>query len=228
MAGRKHDRKTARSGKDTGAGGGANAISCPDEALWEAVKQSVTPLAPDKRRRSFSAPAKIPGRSEGHTCKTPLPAFEKEGAAPAQKAGPSPIVAGQDRKYALAAPMVQSLNARTRRRLSGQRTRLDATLDLHGMTQAEAYRALAAFIVNAARRNHRHVLIITGKGRGKGENMALFAHDRPGVLKRMVPQWLGGPLLIPFVSGMAPAGAAHGGEGALYVRIRIPRAQKME
>jgi DNA-nicking Smr family endonuclease len=41
-----------------------------------------------------------------------------------------------------------------------------------------------------------------------------------GVLRRQVPQWLGLPEFRSFVIGFEDAHVAHGGEGALYVRVR--------
>jgi DNA-nicking Smr family endonuclease len=44
-----------------------------------------------------------------------------------------------------------------------------------------------------------------------------------GVLRRQVPQWLGLPEFRGFVIGFEDAHIAHGGEGALYVRVRRAR-----
>ena len=56
------------------------------------------------------------------------------------------------------------------------------------------------------------VLVITGKGgRGDGER---------GVLKRAVPMWLTLPEFREYVVGFDAAAIGHGGEGALYVRVR--------
>jgi DNA-nicking Smr family endonuclease len=41
-----------------------------------------------------------------------------------------------------------------------------------------------------------------------------------GVLRRLVPQWLAEPELRAIVLSYDTAGARHGGEGALYVRLR--------
>src|SRR5262249_61983822 len=60
------------------------------------------------------------------------------------------------------------------------------------------------------------VLVITGKG-------ARAAEGERGILKRPVPQWLGLPEFRAFVIGYEDAQATHGGEGALYIRIRRPR-----
>jgi DNA-nicking Smr family endonuclease len=55
------------------------------------------------------------------------------------------------------------------------------------------------------------VLIITGKGGRGGE---------AGVLRRQVPLWLALPEFRDLVIGFEDAHIAHGGEGALYVRLR--------
>ena len=44
-----------------------------------------------------------------------------------------------------------------------------------------------------------------------------------GILRRMVPHWLAAPELRSIVLGFEPASAIHGGDGALYVRIRRKR-----
>jgi DNA-nicking Smr family endonuclease len=43
------------------------------------------------------------------------------------------------------------------------------------------------------------------------------------VLKRMVPVWLALPEFRPFVVGFEDAHVGHGGQGALYVRLRRAR-----
>ena len=60
-------------------------------------------------------------------------------------------------------------------------------------------------------------LVITGKGaRARDE------WSERGVLKRQVPLWLRLPEFRVYVVGFEPAHVGHGGEGALYVRIRKP------
>jgi DNA-nicking Smr family endonuclease len=43
------------------------------------------------------------------------------------------------------------------------------------------------------------------------------------VLRRQVPQWLGLPEFRSLVVGFEEAHIGHGGEGALYVRVRRAR-----
>ena len=93
----------------------------------------------------------------------------------------------------------------------------DARIDLHGMTQDAAYRRLHRFLETARADGARMVLVITGKG-GPAEP---GSHGTGrGVLRRAVPEWLRSPAYTPLVSGYHSAGPRHGGEGALYVRLR--------
>jgi DNA-nicking Smr family endonuclease len=106
------------------------------------------------------------------------------------------------------------LGRRMKQRVARGKEGIDGRLDLHGLTQSEAHAALLHFLRSASARESRLVLVITGKGsRGGGE----------GVLRRQVPQWLGLPEFRTHVIGFETAHVAHGGEGALYVRIRRVR-----
>jgi DNA-nicking Smr family endonuclease len=112
-------------------------------------------------------------------------------------------------------PALQPLDRRMRQRVARGREQIDARFDLHGLTQAEAHAALARFIASASARGARLVLVITGKGgRGQAER---------GVLRRQVPHWLALPEFRDLVIGFEDAHLAHGGEGALYVRLRRRR-----
>jgi DNA-nicking Smr family endonuclease len=89
--------------------------------------------------------------------------------------------------------------------------RIDARLDLHGMTQAEAHGALSAFIASSRVAGRRCVLVITGRG---------FGQSGPGVLKSSVPRWLEEPELRRHILAIAPAQPQHGGPGATYLLLR--------
>lgn len=78
------------------------------------------------------------------------------------------------------------------------------------------------------------VLVITGKGGGGGVGPLApdlqrdadgerFDSGRRGVLRRSVPRWLDEPELRAVVVSYASAGVRHGGDGALYVRLRKAR-----
>jgi DNA-nicking Smr family endonuclease len=115
-------------------------------------------------------------------------------------------------------PPLVSLDRRERSRLSRGRSEIDARIDLHGMTQLRAHRALLDFLQRAHSDGLTFVLVITGKGTiGAG-------NSERGVLRRQVPQWLSLPEFRALVVGFEQAHLGHGGEGALYVRIRRTRA----
>ncbi len=93
---------------------------------------------------------------------------------------------------------------------------IEARLDLHGKTQAEAHHALAAFIHSSSEARRRCVLVITGRGLGT---------SGPGVLKSAVPRWLEEAGLRRKILAIAPAQPRDGGAGALYLLLRRHRAE---
>lgn len=97
------------------------------------------------------------------------------------------------------------------RRIARGRTAIEGRIDLHGMTREEAHVRLHDFLSISRAIGRRTVLVITGKG---------FSGE--GVLRREVPQWLATPLFRDMIAGLEPAAPHHGGEGALYVRLRRP------
>ena len=113
-------------------------------------------------------------------------------------------------------PPLVPLGRRMKQRVARGKDEIDGRLDLHGLTQSEAHAALLRFLRTASSRGARLVLVITGKG-------ARAAEGERGVLKRQVPHWLGLPEFRALVIGFENAHIAHGGEGALYVRVRRAR-----
>jgi DNA-nicking Smr family endonuclease len=103
--------------------------------------------------------------------------------------------------------------------LAQGRSAIDDTIDLHGMNQAQAHQALRGFLVFSQTRGARLVLVVTGKGEPKASFFPR-GFEEPGVLRRLVPHWLQAPELRTIVLGFEEAGRAHGGSGALYVRLR--------
>jgi DNA-nicking Smr family endonuclease len=110
-------------------------------------------------------------------------------------------------------PASAPLEKRLKQKIARGSQPIDARLDLHGHTQAEAHDALLRFLRRTQSRGGRLALVITGKGlRGEG-----------GVLKRSVPMWFALPEFRDLVIGFDTAAISHGGEGALYVRVRKVR-----
>lgn len=189
-------------------------LSSEDEALWRAVTETITPI----ERRVAPAPAKAKPASEPAAASSPPRAKPK---TPAPKPAPAPPP-----KIAPAKPPAAPFEAKRAKRLRRGHLDIEARLDLHGMRQAEAHRALRGFILSAQARGLRHVKVITGKGRSSDPDdrpFDLHGPDRPGILKRLVPAWLGEPDLAAVVVSFTGAGRQHGGEGAIYVHLRRSR-----
>lgn len=166
-------------------------LSYEERVLWTAVTQSVAPLR---------------GRS---------PDAEPEDEAPAAPPPPPPRAKPHGKAAAPPRPVarpippppspLEPLGRRMKQRVARGKEKIEGRLDLHGYTQAEAHDALLRFVRSANARDARLVLVITGKS---------------GVLRRQVPLWLGLPEFRSLVVGFEDAHISHGGEGALYVRVR--------
>jgi DNA-nicking Smr family endonuclease len=121
------------------------------------------------------------------------------------------------------APKATGLDGRTAERLSRGQLAPEAKLDLHGMTEDVAHRALLTFLRSAHARGVRLALVVTGKGAAQRDDepfdLGLDSRKR-GVLKRMTPRWLQEPELARFVADTRSAHVRHGGAGALYVYLR--------
>jgi DNA-nicking Smr family endonuclease len=177
------------------------ALSEEERALWESVAKQTKPLR--KKHRAAKPQA---GLRLAETPVVVTPAAAPKPVAPARISRPP--------KPDLAPPPLAPLGRRERAQLSRGRKEIDARLDLHGMTQPRAHRALSGFLQRAHREGLTFVLVITGKG-------STSATDAErGVLRRQVPQWLNLPEFRALVVGFEEAHIGHGGEGALYVRIR--------
>ena len=170
-------------------------LSYDERVLWTTVTKSIAPM---REALPEIEPSEPPPSSDKPVSKR---AARPQAPLPAP-AKPSP-------------PPLQPLDRRTRQRVARGREAIDGRMDLHGLTLSEAHAALSRFLRAASARGLRLVLIITGKGgRGDGER---------GVLRRQVPQWLALPEFRDLVIGFEDAHIAHGGEGALYVRLRRRR-----
>jgi DNA-nicking Smr family endonuclease len=173
------------------------ALTDEERRLWESVAGQAKPLR--KRTRPVKSPAAL-GRESGGTAKSATgPKLTSPGWAIVKSKSPPPPA---------------SLTRRERSQLSRGRKDIHARIDLHGMTQTRAYRALLRFLQNASGDGLTFVLVITGKGRARGLD------SERGVLRRQVPQWLALPEFRSLVVGFDEAHSGHGGEGALYVRLR--------
>jgi DNA-nicking Smr family endonuclease len=175
----------------SGSRGKSRRLSEGERILWREITRGIAPFRPMTAEEIEIASDE----------KAPPPAI-----APAPRpAKPQPLKPKLD-----SPPALTPLGRRAKQRVARGRDTIDGRIDLHGLTQAEAHHALLRFLHTAQTRGAKLVMVITGKGRG-GE---------VGVLKRQVPLWLALPEFRAMVVGFEDAHQRHGGEGALYLRLR--------
>jgi DNA-nicking Smr family endonuclease len=175
-------------------------LSADEHSLWKTVTRAVKPLRPLTRDDGALPRGSVAGEASPEH---PQPAPAMPAARTRLKEGPLPL-----------AP----LERRLRQRLAKGSASIDRRLDLHGLTQREAHDALMHFLRTAQGEGARVVLVVTGKGRQSPDPFS-----ERGVLRRLVPHWLHAPEFRPLVVGFEAAHIGHGGEGALYVRLRRAR-----
>lgn len=176
-------------------------LSYEERVLWTSVTKAIKPL------RDMPMAAAAPN-DESATQK-PLPSAKP---MKAEKTAISAPYTPPKQMPPPASALLAPLGRRMKQRVARGKETIEARLDLHGLTQSEAHSALLRFLRAASARSVRLVLVITGKG-GRGDS-------ERGVLKRQVPHWLGLPEFRSLVVGFEDAHISHGGEGALYVRVR--------
>lgn len=169
-----------------------------ERALWRAAMHGVRPLA-----KHIGATRAEPPAGDAPSPKT---------AKPARRPVPRPPIA---KLPDLAPGVAPGVDRRSAERLRRGERRIDARLDLHGMTQDEAHRALDAFLDRAELAEWRCVLVITGKGRA--------GSSAGGVLRAAVPRWLNEAPNRARLLAIAAAQPKDGGAGALYLLLRRKR-----
>ena len=112
------------------------------------------------------------------------------------------------------------IDRKTSLKLKKGKVEIDYKLDLHGLTQIEAKKALEEAILGAWKNRLRLILVITGKGLRQTKSNGLNDNGATGILRRVVPEWLKETPLSNFVLAFSSAQKTHGGTGALYVLLR--------
>jgi DNA-nicking Smr family endonuclease len=192
-----------------------------DAGLWRRVAGSVRPL-PRERDRPSPQPRlpetqppepRLPETGGDAPAKAPGPARPR---APGARAPAPPLddfwTLSPQEPLGLTHGAAAGLDKRTLGRLRRGMLPIEGTIDLHGLTQAEAHRSLHHFLAASQERGRRCILVITGKG----------SHSE-GVLRAAVPHWLNLPASRSLVLAFAYATPAHGGVGALYVLLKRRR-----
>ena len=161
-------------------------LTAEEARLWRTAMKNVTPYKPQPAIEEPAPP--------------PLPAV----TAPAEETPPPLPV-----KPPAGKP--NGVDGQTLKQLSRGERKVEAVIDLHGMTVQVAHGALRRFVELQAAAGKRCLLVITGKG----------GPDRPSRLKHEVPLWL--EAWKPPVLAVTNAQPKHGGAGALYVLLQRRR-----
>jgi DNA-nicking Smr family endonuclease len=178
---------------------GPRGLSEEDRILWHRVARTVKPM-PGVELPADPAPPEASPQALSEGAVVPPAKAENEPFKPFLPPYVPPISAASPRA---------ELDRPTHGKIAKGHLSIDARIDLHGMTQVEAHGTLLSFLHRAHAAGSRHVLVITGKGKG-GD----------GILRRAVPEWLSTAPFRGIVGAHASAARQHGGEGALYVRLR--------
>lgn len=188
-----------------------------ETSLWKAATHDVQPL-PGKRYRQGrilkSNPSTGPVNNAREQIKPTgrsLPAL-RESALPEGGSEQGGRGFGKD-----------GIDRRTLQRLERGQMEIEAYLDLHGLNQAQARESLLSFITENYNVGKRCILVITGKGRARGQEDEWWS-PTPGVLRRKAPEWIEeDPFVSKMVVRVAPARPQHGGGGAFYILLRRKR-----
>ncbi|WP_455475064.1 Smr/MutS family protein [Bartonella sp. B30(2025)] len=172
-----------------------------DSLLWEKVCRTVVPLHGEFHSSISEDAANIEDRKQ----------CIRQNFSLLQENQQKKIKDKSEKKIVGQAHKVRLLDHVTHRKIAKGRYSIEARIDLHGCVQEEAYFLLKSFLQSSMQRGLRHVLVITGKGR---------LHGKRGVLYQFVPHWLSTPAFRYYVHEFERAARNHGGDGALYVRLR--------
>lgn len=152
------------------------------------------------------------------------------GVAPPEEEGRAENAFAVERKPVAPRPVLldrrgaaSGVDRRTAQRLARGQMPIEGRIDLHGMTQAKARRALERFLAAAEGAGRRCVLVITGKGAARDDGEGAMPDRDAGVLRRSLPRWLALPGLRERVVAYCPAIPRHGGAGAFYILLRRRR-----
>lgn len=163
-----------------------------DEALWQQVVADLVPL----KGRNDSL---IKKGEDKVIINSPPPAL-------------FPMLATQNQVKLLEIGDVSRVDGSVAKKLQSGSYPIDATLDLHGKTQDEAFAAIQYYMGNAYNAGKRCILVVTGKGvQGKG------------VLRQQLHKWLSAPGIAEYILAITQAKPEHGGGGAFYVLLRRQR-----
>lgn len=191
-------------------------LKAEDGDAWQQVAQTARPL----KKAANVVPQPL----------APLPKVYKPAGAPvsayaaaeAKQKAPLPAHGPHGRHSEKPAPQ---MDKRLRQRFERGELPVEARIDLHGLTLANAERALSKFLRDGIAQQKRCLLVITGKGSLRSENETEIMQRGRGVLRAWLPDYLKRGPWRDQILGVAPARKEMGGAGAFYVLLRRQREE---
>ena len=169
-----------------------------DRVLWNLVARSTTPLK---------------GRKHAATAEEPVMSWRRR--SPQTMPEPPKPIAPAPRRATTAQT---TIDRPTHDKLAGGRLPIEGRVDLHGMTQEQAYSLLLSFLGRAHANGIRYVLVITGKGSSSGGDGVLTSGRARLAGDRAVPRPGHAATTTPPATMAAPARFMCG------LRRKAPRA----
>ena len=180
-------------------------VSPEDLALWRKVTSGVQPLKKQSMRLQDAGII-------GETNYTDQPQVsQRTGASQLPRA--TPVELPVSRKLPeLSHGKAPGLDKSTAKKLRRGKVPIEGSIDLHGMTTAQAHPALDRFLASSMASGKRCVSVVTGKGY-RGE----------GILRAEVPRWLNQSPNRERVLSFSYGTPNQGGTGALIVMLKRMR-----
>ena len=175
-----------------------------DNDIWQAVKNSIKPF---KKQNKYVEKTPVPSSKKQLQPKPQTGSiFTKFMGAHAKSESvinsKSTIVDLKEKTVG----DISGLNKSHAKKLTSGLVKINATLDLHGLTKDTAHTQVVNFVKNSVANNHKNIKIITGKG--------------SGILQAEVPKWLNGADLSPHILSVVHTPQRQGGTGALIVALK--------
>ena len=97
-------------------------------------------------------------------------------------------------------------------------------LDLHGYSLKDANNEVEKFINTSFEKGYRKLLVITGKGLRSKSHINPYVSTKLSVLKNSIPEFINSNKnLSNKIQEMSSAEIKYGGDGALFIYLRIKK-----
>lgn len=110
---------------------------------------------------------------------------------------------------------VDNIDGKLASKFVSGKMKIEARLDLHGLSEKQAFSEVKDFIQHSYASGKRCILIITGKGLRQDPWW-----ESKGVIRQSFSQWINHIEIRPYLLSVAQANQADGGSGAFYCLLK--------